>query len=149
MKFPAAKIVALEPQADNFSLLRENISHLPQVIPLQAALTKEECKITMTTAEGFDERSYWAFQSKVAERDANAVAGHSLQTIAKKLNIDHWDILKIDIDLSLPQMTFIELHDHIISGSSDSFMRSMLTVEGNAWVEEENVVIMSDRSKAS
>src|SRR6185369_12585741 len=40
-KFPTAKIVAIEPEASNFALLKKNSSPYPNIIPVQGALWNE------------------------------------------------------------------------------------------------------------
>ncbi|GJP66952.1 hypothetical protein CLOP_g23817 [Closterium sp. NIES-67] len=62
MRFPDALIVALEPARDNFELLQRNVKHLPQILPVNAALWSEDTQIAVTAGrrEGF-----WAYETHV------------------------------------------------------------------------------------
>ncbi|CAI5518630.1 unnamed protein product [Closterium sp. Naga37s-1] len=48
MRFPDALIVAVEPARDNFALLQRNVAHLPQILPVNAALWSHDSRIAVT-----------------------------------------------------------------------------------------------------
>ncbi|CAI5505836.1 unnamed protein product [Closterium sp. Naga37s-1] len=48
MRFPDALIVAVEPAPNNFALLQRNLKHLPQILPVNAALWSHDSRIAVT-----------------------------------------------------------------------------------------------------
>lgn len=59
--FPEAKIIAVEPEDENYQMLVENTKHLPNVIPIKAALTAEKKVYRCPTSPGIGN---WIFNSE-------------------------------------------------------------------------------------
>lgn len=98
-RFPAAKIIAIEPEASNFALLLKNTAAFPQIIPIQAALWGEDTSVNVVDP-GLDK---WGFQARSAEDVCpdvvcHSVAGMTVDRIMREHNLDFIDILKMDIE---------------------------------------------------
>ncbi len=59
--FPDAKIIAVEPEEENYQMLVEKTKHLPNVVSLKAALTTEEKVYRCPTSPGIGN---WIFNSE-------------------------------------------------------------------------------------
>ncbi len=98
-RFPAARIIAIEPEASNFGLLIRNTAVFPNIIPIQAALWGEDTNVNVVDP-GLDK---WGFQARNAE-DAcpdvvcHSVAGMTVDRIMREQGLDFIDILKMDIE---------------------------------------------------
>jgi len=133
-KFPNAKIYAIEPEQNNFEILQKNISKYENVIPIKAAIwSKNENRY-------LKERNKGNLGYTVAETYNNTITTEqeikciTLDWLMENYNLDHIDILKIDIEgaeknllenskqwIERVKIISIELHDHITYGCKDSF----------------------------
>ncbi len=154
-QFPSARIIALEPDANNFDLLRKNTANLDGITCLQEALwhRDEPVEIVNQGAEP------WAFRVNTAAKEStDTVPGTTITTLMKRFAIPRIDYLKIDIEgaerelfgnntewLNNVGIIAIELHDCIAVGCARNFYRS--TAE-NKWSEQRRgeVVFMLNNS---
>ena len=133
-QFPLAKIVALEPEASNYRMLCENVVPYPQVIPIRAALWRENMDLFL-----FDSgHGNHGFQ--VGANDARdlgrigSVPGLTIDAILREAGEAQVDLLKVDIEgaerevmegsgewIDKVGVFMIELHDEIKSGCSKAF----------------------------
>ena len=153
-EYPQARIVAIEPASSNFDLLKRNCEGIPNVTLIRAAMWPENCelKIKNPTAEA------WAF----IVSDENCGSDSSPRTpaitvpdILHRLNVDHIDLLKIDIEGSelqlfsknsekwLSQVHFIviELHDRIAPGCSRAFYSALVSRQFSQEIRGENIFV--------
>jgi FkbM family methyltransferase len=91
-KYPKARIIAVEPEPSNYSALLENTYGYPNVVPVKAALWKDDCELKIGTGSHFDK---WAFQ--VSDK-GTAVNGVTLPSLMRAAGIQSIDLLKIDIE---------------------------------------------------
>lgn len=126
-KYPAAKIIAIEPAPHNFELLKQNTSQYSNVSCIQAALWHEPTQLSLTDPGRGDNSLRVA-----AEHTTKDTLGITIQDICKKHNIEKIDILKIDIEgaekelfskgyenwLPNTRLIIIEIHDKIDSDIS-------------------------------
>ena len=92
-RFPAATIVAIEPEAANFALLQRNAAPYPNVIPLHAALWSEDTVLSLSNPE--DHVDSYRFG---AEAGAQTVAAYGVPSILQRFGMERADILKVDIE---------------------------------------------------
>lgn len=130
-EFPDAKIICIEPDAENFQQAKENLSNYKDVFLEQCGIWSKDTQLKVYDKYNVGK---WGLVVEEAE-DGGNVQALSIDTILKKYNIDTVDILKIDIETSeknlfsqnyekwLPKVKtiVIELHDWIEEGCSDSF----------------------------
>jgi FkbM family methyltransferase len=92
-RFPDAKVVAIEPQSENFALLQHNTKHYPQVIPLHAALWSDDTTLGLSNP---DDR----VDSYQYSRDAavETVPAFNMPSVLSRFDMPRVDLLKIDIE---------------------------------------------------
>lgn len=89
------KIVAIEPEDNNFKSLEYNLSNFNNVIKVKAGIWSRDAKLKIVN--DFRDKSDWAFRVEESN-DSDSLEAFSLNTIAKTYEIDIIDILKIDIE---------------------------------------------------
>ena len=137
-KYPKAIVLSIEPSPDNFELLVENTRHLPNVVPICAALWSETGTVSLLDPG----QGPWAYRVAESKSDArqlevsetDVISAIDVPTLMATYGVDHIDILKIDIEGSEREVfedaagwidrvhaIVIELHDRIKPGCSRSF----------------------------
>jgi len=135
-KYPAATILALEPDPSNYALLVDNARAYPNVIPLNMALWHCDCQI------GLRDRGtgHWAFfvdpGESGAARPRTEVEAVTLRTLIDRFGVERVDLLKIDVEgaekeifehagdwIERVNAIFAELHDRLKPGCSEAFAR--------------------------
>lgn len=131
-RYPAARILAVEPDADNFTLLATNLAPFGErVTPLLAAAWPQDGHITLLQEDGAGAPlGSWGVQ--VADRPGGAIVPcHNVATLLDRADFDRIDILKVDIEgaelevfaqdsarwLSRVDLIAIETHDRFRAGS--------------------------------
>jgi FkbM family methyltransferase len=95
-KYPRARVVAVEPDPENFALLRRNLApYRNRCKLLLAAAWSHPTRLRMR-AEPFRGGGHWARQ--VEPGDDGTVEAMDLGTLFSKLAIENVSILKIDIE---------------------------------------------------
>ncbi|CAI5483104.1 unnamed protein product [Closterium sp. Yama58-4] len=97
LRFPDALIVAVEPARDNFDLLQRNVQHLPQILPVNAALWSQDTRIAVTAGrrEGF-----WAYEThdRSPASPSPCMPAVSVPSLLQRVHLPHFDYMKIDIE---------------------------------------------------
>lgn len=133
-RYPNATIIAIEPERSNFELMCKNVGNYPNIIPLHAALWKENADIDLIDPG----LGHWGFQAteatdEEAEQIQHKVPGLTVDTIMDNYGMEYVDILKIDIEgaekevfenasawIGRTGVTFIELHEDMKPGCEAS-----------------------------
>lgn len=131
-KFPRATILAIEPDAANFELLRRNVAAYSNVTPIRAALWSQPAVLAVRNPNA----PSWEFQMHPASRgDSDKVLGLSVAEILKWTEASRIDLLKLDIEgaerelFAVPgceawiervRQLHIELHDRMIPGCREA-----------------------------
>lgn len=134
-RFPQATVLAVEPVASNFEMLLKNTAAYSNVVPVQAALWKENADLDLVDPG----LGAWGFQT-IAHKNNQPVAkrklvpGMTLDKLMADHGIDYIDILKIDIEGAEKEVfencaswvdkvgvIIIELHDRFREGCSRQF----------------------------
>ena len=120
-KYPSSKIIAIEPEQNNFNFLVKNTRNNNNIYPLKRGVWYKDTHLKICNPNA----QSWAFTTQEVNEDTNSdVRGISIPTILKKYNSKTIDLLKIDIegaekelfknniDLWLPHTRYlvIELH---------------------------------------
>jgi FkbM family methyltransferase len=136
-EFPHAKIIAIEPEEQNFEFLLKNTAPYKNIICIKAALWgREEKKEIRSRLTG-----HWGYTisetSEVTESIGQETSCVTIPSLMKKFDIETIDILKMDIEggemdvfktssdwIDSVKIITIELHDRICMGCDRSFYLS-------------------------
>jgi len=143
-RFPDARIVAVEPESNNFEMLRMNTRRYPNIRCVRAAVWSRAGRLGI---ENRDDKS-WAFrfsESRATRGEVKATAGD--ETV-EAIDIDHlaerwnqgraFDLLKIDIEgaekevfaaggewLDRSRSIVVECHDRLAEGAEKVVLDAM------------------------
>jgi FkbM family methyltransferase len=131
LRYPAATIVAIEPEPSNFDMLRRNAKLFPQIVPINAALWSHEGVVRLQDGG----TGHWGMRVADPEVSSDALTrSTTIPALLKKLGIDHVDLLKIDVEgaeceifedastwINRVDVICAELHDRFRPGCSKIF----------------------------
>jgi FkbM family methyltransferase len=142
MRYPDAKIIAIEPDDDNFGMLARNTADFANVHLLQAALWPESGEVSlMDPGDGA-----WGIrlaESAKAGASETAPSGKAVRAVTvpevmRLHGVGHIDLLKVDIEgseqevfshadgwISSVQAISVELHDRFKPGCSRAFFKAV------------------------
>jgi FkbM family methyltransferase len=97
-QYPEARIIAIEPEISNHEILKKNVAPYPQVVPVRAALWKENTDLLLSDQDAGN----YGFRPVEARTSASLkirgpVRGLTLDTVMAECHVDFIDILKVDI----------------------------------------------------
>jgi FkbM family methyltransferase len=151
-RFPTARIVAVEPEASNFALMRRNTRSLGSLTLLHAAVWNRETPLRIVNPG--DE--HWAFQ--VAEAATGDVAAVTIGALLSSVSAADGVVVKLDIEGAevevldasaaswMPKVAvlIVELHDRFRPGCSDALRKSVAGLGFREFQSGENVVLVRD-----
>ena len=130
---PQARVVAVEPEASNFALLKKNVSAYPNVTAVRAAIWKKDGFIDLVDP-GI---GHYGFQTKETHDDESTrdrVPCLTIDSLMAQHGISYIDFLKMDIEgaekevlenasawIDKVGVLAIELHDRFKIGCNRSF----------------------------
>lgn len=136
-KYPTAQIYSIEPEKDNFKLLKFNTAFYDNIHPIKSALWDKETFIRVED-RGF---GTWGFMtSETTADDPNAFQTTTVSKLLAESGFDEIDLLKVDIEgaekevFSAPnvdewlpkvKVLIIELHDRMKRGCSYEFFKAI------------------------
>jgi FkbM family methyltransferase len=133
MRYPGARIIAVEPDPGNFKKLRTNVGGLSQLTAINAAVSDVGGTVTLYSAGGLDS---WKSSTRGAATPWShpiEVTAFTLDQILANAGVTAVDLLKIDIEgaeyevlksfdgLSQVQTIAGEVHPHLMSGTVGDF----------------------------
>jgi len=140
LKYPHAKIIAVEAEESNFNQLCKNVQDLPHVKPIHAAIYSHNGFCMIENPHG-DE---WGFQVKSVEglpeeQLQKNIPTFTIEELIRESGYEKLDLLKLDIegaelevfkascDKWLPFVTVIniELHDRVKPGCTEAFQNAV------------------------
>ncbi len=153
-KYPGAKIIAIEPEKDNFKFLVKNCSTLKNIIPINKAVWSDNNPVHFKKSQSKDSH----FISN-EDNDADLVETITIPDILSNYRIDRIDILKLDIegaekeifsknvDLWLPKVKclIIELHDRFLPGCSKNVFNAFSKYDFNTKIKGELLIFIVDQ----
>jgi FkbM family methyltransferase len=128
-KFKNAKIIAIEPEEENFEMLLSNTANRKSIKCLKSALWSQDKKIFIKDKSV----NSWSFETtEKANKNSLKINGISIPSILNMYNLDKVSILKIDIEgaegelfsngynewIDKVECIMIETHDKKIPGVS-------------------------------
>jgi FkbM family methyltransferase len=130
--FPKALIVAIEPEEDNFRLLKHNTAGYPNIRPVRKALWPRRTHLAIenveTRTDSFHVREY----SSTAEC---TVATCTIDGLLRDFGVERFDLVKLDVEgaekelfedpsreswLGKTRAMIMELHDRFKSGCTEA-----------------------------
>jgi FkbM family methyltransferase len=134
-RYPEAKIIAMEPDEENYALLLKNTREYKNIHPLKAALWKANCTRALLDRH----TGPWGYTISET-RNATSSTDKDVQcltlgSLMKRYDVDHIDLLKLDIEgaekeifpssatwIDKVDIITVELHDRICEGCSSAFV---------------------------
>lgn len=153
-KYPQAKIVAIEPSKDNYTMVLKNTVAYPNVKAYCMGLWNKDVHLAIMNADGVN--NAFMVEETVPE-NPEAIPAISISTILEQEGWLTIDILKIDIEGSekevfesgyqswLPKTKaiIIELHDHMRQGASKSVFHAISQYNFSCEMQDENLIFIN------
>lgn len=153
--FPDSTIIAIEPETSNYTQLKKNTGAYEGIHCEQAGIWNKSCFLKV---EDKYNSGNWGFVvEEVADEKESNVKGISIEDIMKKYNLQHIDILKLDIEgaelelfqenyqwLSKVKMLIIETHDFMRKGTSKAVFKAIIDFNFSVHLCRENIVFIND-----
>ena len=134
--YPQADIIAIEPDAENFEVIKRNISVYPKVSALRCGVWPRTATLVIENPEA----KSWAFRVREARSGEAGFEAVGLGELAEKHPSGCIDLLKLDIEssekelfedpnchrwLSRTKMIFVELHDRMKPGCTAAMEKAI------------------------
>jgi FkbM family methyltransferase len=147
-RFPSAKIVAVEPDPENFAVLLRNLAHLPNVTCINAAAWSHDGTVRLV------DPGIGAWGMRVAKKvgtcsDCQEVTAVSMAVLLQHFPGGRLDLLKMDVEgaekeifthfkgwVDQVQSIVIELHDRYTPGCSRTFFNAIPGFSHEHWAGE-------------
>ena len=125
LKYPTARIIAIEPEPSNFAALVRNTAPYKTITPIQAALWREDGEVTLGASNAHPKGAF-----QIIENGRQRVRAITMDTLMRETRIASIDFLKVDIEgaeievfgscpwIRNVQVIAIELHDRVRPGCS-------------------------------
>lgn len=161
--FPHATIVTIEPSSENFTILKQNVAQFDNIIPVKAALVGGADRSVTLYDRDTGSWGYTLLPRQGARelRVLDVVTGISLSSLMNQHEVDHIDILKLDIEGSeldvlqnsaewMPKVgvIFAELHDRIVPGCTDAFEKATSDMKRVDLRDEKHVAVQPIRAES-
>ncbi len=154
-KFPNATIISIEPDKDNFELLKKNTSNYGNVHCINAALWHREESLTINNKE---EKSAGYMVESSSNNTQETLTGITIKKIIDEYNIDNISLLKIDIEgaekevfthsasqwIEKTNCIVTELHDWLKPGTSKAFFKEMSNHNWTTYIKGENIICLKN-----
>ena len=151
-RYPNAKIIAIEPDKDNFEILSVNTGAYPNIIALHTALWSNSCHIRVLDI-GLGTTGFTV--EPCAPELPMALKAMSLEEIMKQYDFPRIDLLKMDIEgsekyvlseksdywISRTNVLIIELHDRFQKGCSSVFFETFAKYDFAIAPKGENLIL--------
>lgn len=138
-KYPDAHIIAIEPDDENFEMLRKNLAGYPNISLKNAGLWSKKMQTRVVDKYGLGK---WAMVTEEVTDigdDDSSFNTVTMSDIMEEFQIDYIDLLKLDIEtaekqlfednfkewLSRTKVIIIELHDWMQDGCSKPFFKAI------------------------
>jgi FkbM family methyltransferase len=120
LRYPTARIIALEPEPSNFAALTRNTAPYKTISPIQAALWREDGEATLGESNAHPKGDF-----QIVEQGRQRVRAITMETLMRESGIDSIDLLKVDIEgaeievfeccpwIEKVRVMAIELHDRM------------------------------------
>jgi FkbM family methyltransferase len=149
LRYPEARIIAVEPEGTNAALLAVNTAPYPNVTVVAAALWHDETTVNVVDSG----RGHWGFRTTGDERHAmQRVPAVTVDSLIRKHGIDYIDVLKVDIEgaeaevfadasawIDRVGLILIELHERFRPGCNRVFYQATRGFDIDGFARGHNV----------
>ena len=123
LKYPGARVIAIEPEPSNFAALVRNTAPYKMITPIQAALWSQDGEVALGPSNAHPKGAF-----QIVRNGSQKVRAITVETAMREAGIDSIDLLKVDIEgaevevfetcpwIANVQVIAIELHDRIRPG---------------------------------
>lgn len=153
-QYPGAKIVSIEPDTDNFNLLKENTKAYSNIKPLQSAIWSKKTHLKLID-KGLGANAYTVEE---CGNEAGAFFATGIADIMREQNWETIDLLKLDVEGSekeifragyeewLPKtrVLAVETHDRFLKGTSKSVFLAVSKYNFSCRIQGYNLVFYND-----
>ncbi len=153
-RFPDARIIAVEPEENNFKAAVKNLEHYKNIELIRGAVWNISGIINVIDS-GYGEAAYMVQEGLIT----NPVKALTVEEIIRQRDISQIDILKIDIEgaekelfdsgyeswLPLAKILIIETHDRYKPGTSRSLCKAICQYDFSLELSGENLVFYNNR----
>jgi FkbM family methyltransferase len=153
-RFPNTKIVAVEPNEENFKMILKNTVNYPNVFAKQGGIWNDNKRLVIIDKAAYD-NSFMV--TEVAENTPDSLPAFSIHSIMQEQGWSTLDVLKLDIEGSekevfeknveewLPhtRMLIIEVHDNMRKGAAKSVFAAISKYDFTFSMHHENLVFIN------
>ena len=127
LKYPSARIIAIEPDPSNFAALIRNTSPYRNITAIQAALWREDGQVTLGPSKAHPKGTF-----QIDKNGQQSVRAITMDTVMRETGTVSIDLLKVDIEgaeievfeccpwIRNVRVIAIELHDRVRPGCSSA-----------------------------
>ena len=153
--FPECRLAAVEPSAENFAVLEQNLRPYDDVTLFHAGVWSRTTRLKVV------DRYHIGYNGLVVEEtpDADGIPALSVDDIARQARMKTIDIVKIDIEgaerevfagdysswLPSTRALIIEVHDYAMPGSSRSFIKAIARYDFDIFIGGESLFCLNAR----
>jgi FkbM family methyltransferase len=150
-RFPKAKIIAIEPDGENYEMLVKNTKSYSDIICIKAGIWSSSTHLEIVDLA----LGEWAYMVKpVGFSTEFTIKGIGLKEIIESYKLEYIDILKVDIEGSekelfeagqdewLPYINtlIVETHDRFKKGTAKSIFSALVKYDFNFSIKGENLL---------
>ena len=153
-KYPQANIVAVEPEEENFEMLRKNTKNYGRVELIRAGIWSHPAILSVID-EGKGNNSFTV--TEILSSQADSINAISIYDIMQERSWDTIDILKLDIEgaeknvfesgyeqwLPKVKVLIVELHDRMRSGCSETVFKAVSQFNFSNEIKGENHIFFN------
>ena len=158
-KYPDSKIIAIEPEPSNFTVLKANTTKYKNIILEQKAISNIDDQYIEILDKGYGK---WGFMTEIKSDNKNSgIKTITINKLSELYNFNYIDILKIDVEgaekelfetnfekwIPITKCIIIELHDGIKKGCSKSLFKCISNYNFSLRIRGENLVLINEDLK--
>lgn len=155
IKYPNAKIIAIEPESSNCDLLKKNIQNYSNITSIQKALWHVNTRLKISNPNA----GKFAFRVEESS-NGQEVSSITIEDLLKEYDLPFIDILKIDIEgaekevfsntpdwIAKVGLIAIELHEYLKTGCNRAFYTAIDSYTKIECKKGENVFVVTSNLK--
>ena len=153
--YPKTKIIAIEPDEQNFRLLEYNTQYYPNIKCLRTGIWRDDSWLKV---KDIGLGAWGMVTEQSSESELNALRAMSISSILAYANCDYIDLLKLDVEgaekeifssnyeswLPRVKVLVIELHDRLKTGCSKALFSAVSKFDFSFEIRGENCIFVNN-----